>query len=68
MSKNTGGPAFPSHGAMGEVVQEGMSLRDKFADSALAGILGTSESLAPPDMVARAAYEYADAMLEERAK
>jgi len=24
---NTGGPAFPSHGSMGEVAQEGMTLR-----------------------------------------
>ena len=26
-----GGPAFPSHGSMGEVIQEGMTLRDYFA-------------------------------------
>lgn len=31
---NTGGPAFPSHGSMGEVVQEGMTLRDYFAAKA----------------------------------
>ena len=28
---DNGGPAFPSHGMMGEVVQEGMTLRDYFA-------------------------------------
>ncbi len=28
---NTGGPAFPSHGSMGEVSHEGMTLRDYFA-------------------------------------
>jgi len=28
---NDGGSAFPSHGSMGEVVQEGMSLLDYFA-------------------------------------
>ncbi len=28
---NTGGPAFPSHGSMGEVAHEGMTLRDYFA-------------------------------------
>lgn len=26
-----GGPAFPSHGTMGEVAHEGMTLRDYFA-------------------------------------
>jgi hypothetical protein len=30
-----GGPAFPSHGTMGEVVCEGMSLRDYFAAKAI---------------------------------
>lgn len=28
MSKQGGGPAFPSHGSMGEVTHEGMSVRD----------------------------------------
>lgn len=27
MNTNTGGPAFPSHGSMGEVSHEGMTLR-----------------------------------------
>lgn len=31
MSKNDGGAAFPSRGSMGEIVQEGMSLREYFA-------------------------------------
>lgn len=31
---NTGGPAFPSHGSMGEVAHEGMTLRDYFAAKA----------------------------------
>lgn len=35
MNQETGGPAFPSHGSMGEVVQEGMTLRDRFAIRAL---------------------------------
>lgn len=30
-----GGPAFPSHGSMGEVCQEGMSLRQWFAGQAI---------------------------------
>jgi len=31
----TGGPAFPSHGDMGEVTQEGMTVRDYFAAKAI---------------------------------
>jgi hypothetical protein len=34
MTTNTGGPAFPSHGSMGEVAHEGMTLRDYFAAKA----------------------------------
>jgi hypothetical protein len=34
MSKDTSVPAFPSHGSMGEVSQEGMTLRDYFAAKA----------------------------------
>jgi hypothetical protein len=32
--EDTGGPAFPSHGSMGEVAQQGMTLRDYFATNA----------------------------------
>lgn len=32
-------PAFPSHGSMGEVVQDGMTLRQHFAGLALQGLL-----------------------------
>lgn len=32
--KDDGGTAFPSHGSMGEVAQEGMTLRDYFAAKA----------------------------------
>lgn len=32
---NDGGPAFPSHGSMGEVVHDGMTLRDYFAAKAM---------------------------------
>ena len=31
---DTGGPAFPSHGSMGEVAHDGMTLRDYFAAKA----------------------------------
>jgi hypothetical protein len=34
-----GGPAFPSHGSMGEVVTEGMSLRNWLAGQAVPGLI-----------------------------
>lgn len=42
--KNTGGPAFPSHGSMGEVTHEGMTLRDYFAAKALVGLMSTERA------------------------
>lgn len=36
--QDTSGPAFPSHGSMGEVVQTGMTLRQYYAGKALAGL------------------------------
>jgi hypothetical protein len=64
---NTGGPAFPSHGSMGEVAHEGMTLRDYFAAKAMQGMVtdpswqgGTCKT------VASVAYEMANAMLKAR--
>ena len=58
-----GGPAFPC------VTTAGMSLRDWFAGQALAGMLAYPAPGAPiPRVVAKAAYEYADAMIAERGK
>lgn len=59
-------PAFPSHGTMGEVTQEGMSLRDFFAASALAGLM----SVNPLDAVfaARESYKVAGEMMKQREK
>ncbi len=37
MSKNDGGTAFPSHGSMGEVAQEGMSRHDYFTAKIMQG-------------------------------
>jgi hypothetical protein len=76
-ARNDGGPAFPSHGSMGEVAQEGMTLRDYFAAAALQGSLSTIEeyshelkragSKTPLEVfMARLAYTYADAMLKAR--
>jgi hypothetical protein len=76
-ARNDGGPAFPSHGSMGEVAQEGMTLRDYFAAAALQGSLSTIEDYSQElkrinsktplnTFMARLAYAYADAMLEAR--
>jgi hypothetical protein len=70
MSADTGGSAFPSHGSMGEVAHEGMTLRDYFAAKAMQGIIASEqpgdEEFATPEMYARDAYKYADAMLKAR--
>ena len=72
---NDGGPAFPSHGTMGEVAQEGMSLRDYFAAGAstppgdfmrLIGDDGSLESAL--DWHVRWSWAYADAMLKARSE
>ncbi len=68
-------PAFPCHGTMGEVVEEGMSLRDYFAIKSLPvaaqhmiddGFKSTVNQFA--ELTARLAYIMADAMLAERDK
>jgi len=66
-----GGPAFP----LNEPFKgSGMSLRDYFAAVSLPGVMetilaGAKAGLsAGPTLVARAAYEIADAMLAEREK
>lgn len=67
-----GGPAFPSHGSMGEVAHEGMRLRDYFAAQAMHGLLahrgivcGTPQSRELAITVADS-YLIADAMLQAR--
>lgn len=64
-----GGSAFPEIGYMQE---RGMTLRDYFAAKALAALIGFPDKMdvnrgakAVPQLAAWA-YEYADAMLEER--
>lgn len=64
---NTGGPAFPSHGSMGEVAHEGMTLRDYFAAKELQCYM--VNEVWNPDTYKRAAisaYNLADAMLKAR--
>ena len=72
MSDDDGGQAFPRAGALGDG-WEGMSLRDYFAGQALAGWIAsftesTRKSEADSTVAAMVAYQYADAMLKERAK
>ena len=69
MTKNTSGPAFPSHGSMGEVVHEGMTLRDYFAAKAMQALIiadGPTFVGAWPAYAERTAYTIANAMLKAR--
>lgn len=67
-----GGPAFPS--SAGETAYPGMKLRDWFAGKALAVCLSDAgtDAIATalrtdfPEVIARASYALADAMLKER--
>jgi hypothetical protein len=68
-------PAFPVTAYPGDQnspkvrPNSGMGMRDWFAGRALEGILSNPEELAmeaPPESIARIAYKFADAMLEER--
>jgi hypothetical protein len=65
---NTGGPAFPSHGSMGEVAHEGMTLRDYFAAKAMQGFMANKSNPMhyQPEEDGRWAYMIADAMLKAR--
>jgi hypothetical protein len=64
---DSGGKAFPSHGTMGEVTHEGMTLRQWFAGMALQVItknisLEDFVSLQPQEL-ADGAFKIADAMI-----
>lgn len=68
-AEDNGGPAFPSHGSMGEVIQHGMTLRDYFAAMAMHVLfIGHRGNPPEPEQVAEDAYVIADAMLAERSK
>lgn len=63
-----GGPAFPCLAAI-NAPNEGMSLRDHFAGEALKLIADYAElDKIGAQEIARAAYEIADAMIEEKFK
>ena len=60
-------PASPSHGSMGEVTHEGMTLRDYFAGQALSSLLlGRNVFNVVERSIAKDAYQLADAMMEAR--
>ena len=69
-TKDDGGPAFPSHGTMGEVVHEGMSVRQYAIIQFIAALLAsppTSYSLHHASRV-RFAEAQADAIIEDGKK
>ena len=75
MTKDTGGPAFPSyeyHAGHGQMMAVGgMTLRDYFAAKAMQGILTatlTPNTVWSQDEAAETAYNVADAMLKARAR
>ena len=71
---NTGGPAFPLSTVdpydRSVTTCDGMTLRDYFAAKAMQGIIASEqpgdEEFVTPEMYARDAYQYADAMLKAR--
>lgn len=67
----TGGAAFPRpqvifDGCVSERSQDGMTLADYYAGQALNGYLKRAERPPIPDDAARLAWDYAEAMIEER--
>jgi hypothetical protein len=64
VNTNNGGPAFPCD--EWQLPSPGMTLRDWFAGQALTGLLMANYQV--DDVVAREAYDAADAMLAAREK
>jgi hypothetical protein len=63
MSNNTGGPAFPVIAEnYSDIREKGMTLRDYFAAKAMQGICASNPFLTD-EIIAREAYNLADAML-----
>lgn len=65
-----GGPAFPNAVDLPQfanfAIQRGMSLRDWFAGQAMAGMLASPECGGRNEVIAKSAYNIADAMLAAR--
>lgn len=58
--------AFPSHGSMGEVTHEGMTLRDYFAAKAMQAEMAQGIHESDFDWMVARCYKAADAMLAAR--
>ena len=68
VTKPDGGPAFPTGHDLTRREGDGMSLRDYFAGKAMAACLATESRHEGTSVIARFAYQIADAMLDERAR
>lgn len=69
MSKDNGGPAFPTERTDTSGLFDGMTLRDYFAAKAMQGMIASYGYLrSEVDVMAESAYDCADAMLLERTK
>ena len=68
MNKETGGPAFPTPAH--NLNNDGMTLRDYFAAALVTSgtVFKSDVSVDTPELVAKQAYELADAMIKERRK
>ena len=81
MTKDTGGPAFPSPAGVSHITEQGMTLRDYAAIKAMEGFISATswhpDFIYPNDFnfdagkraadaVAESAYKYADALLKAR--
>jgi hypothetical protein len=69
--KDDGGSAFPTDESGTDeytYITGGLSKRDFFAAFALMGICADPDSSGSKDKFAKSAYQFADAMLVERAK
>lgn len=68
-------PAFPSNGTMGEICQEGMTLRQYYAAKAMQGMMVSGWmpsqfadwSRSRHEMIAEEAFKIADAMIAAEA-
>lgn len=69
MSNKDGGCAFPNDGQWANGRSEGgMSLRDWFAGKVVTGLIACNGRTSTNEVLAKGAYEIADAMIAERAK
>lgn len=66
MSKDSGGPAFPSQYSLPG--NQGVTLRDYFAAKAMEALIGAQSRFDDESNLSEKAYLIADAMIVERSK